>query len=89
MLPFYFFCYIICLLVYYGDVLIIMNNTDEKPIILLDDVLSELDELRRDYVLNKIVGGQVFITCCDRSTVDIQKRGKTFYVENGKICEVN
>ena len=68
---------------------IIMNNTDEKPIILLDDVLSELDEFRRDYVLNKIVGGQVFITCCDRSTVDIQKRGKTFYVENGKICEVN
>ena len=68
---------------------IIMNNTEEKPIILLDDVLSELDEFRRDYVLNKIVGGQVFITCCDRSTVNIQKRGKTFYVENGKICEVN
>lgn len=66
---------------------IIKNNTDENPIILLDDVLSELDEFRRDYILNKITNGQVFITCCDKSTVNIQKRGKTFYVENGVINE--
>lgn len=66
---------------------IIKNNTDENPIILLDDVLSELDEFRRDYILNKITNGQVFITCCDKSTVNIQKRGKTFYVENGVVNE--
>ena len=66
---------------------IIKNTTDENPIILLDDVLSELDEFRRDYILNKITNGQVFITCCDKSTVNIQKRGKTFYVENGVVNE--
>ena len=66
---------------------IVENNTDERPIILLDDVMSELDTYRRDYVLNKITGGQVFITCCEQSTVDIQRRGKTFFVENGKVTE--
>ena len=37
----------------------------EAPIILLDDVLSELDRTRRDYFLHGEHPGQVFITCCD------------------------
>lgn len=37
----------------------------EPPLLLLDDVLSELDERRQDYVLNHIAGGQVFITACE------------------------
>lgn len=67
---------------------IIRNNTGELPVILLDDVMSELDEHRRDYVINRITGGQVFITCCDRSTVDIQKTGKTFKVSAGVCTEI-
>ena len=31
---------------------------------LLDDVLSELDQRRQDFVLGRITGGQVFITGC-------------------------
>ena len=34
-------------------------------VMLLDDVLSELDPRRQEYVLNRISGGQVFITCCE------------------------
>ncbi len=36
-----------------------------SPLLLLDDVLSELDRPRQDYILHNISGGQVFITCCD------------------------
>ncbi|MBQ3404295.1 MAG: DNA replication/repair protein RecF [Oscillospiraceae bacterium] len=42
----------------------------EPPILLLDDVLSELDEDRQSFILNRSARGQVFITCCslDRSS---------------------
>ena len=41
----------------------------EKPVILLDDVMSELDASSQDYLLNKIQGWQVFITCCDPNSI--------------------
>ena len=44
--------------IFYGD-------TGEWPVLLLDDVLSELDQRRQSFVLNRIKGGQVFITCCE------------------------
>ena len=42
----------------------------EYPVMLLDDVLSELDPRRQEYVLNRIAGGQVFITCCENDRLD-------------------
>ena len=59
----------------------------EKPVILLDDVMSELDASRQDYLLNKIQGWQVFITCCDPNSISGLSQGRTFYVENGEIRE--
>ncbi len=38
----------------------------EYPLLLLDDVLSELDDKRRRVVLNELSQGQVFISCCDQ-----------------------
>ena len=38
----------------------------ENPVILLDDVLSELDPNRQQYLLTKLEGFQVFITCCEK-----------------------
>ena len=43
--------------------------TGEEPVILLDDVMSELDTLRQDYILNHIKDRQVFITCCDEENI--------------------
>ncbi len=37
----------------------------QEPVLLLDDVLSELDPKRQDFLLNQIHRGQVFITCCE------------------------
>lgn len=51
---------------------------EEKPIILLDDVLSELDNNRQDFLLNNILDYQVFVTCCEKSNKDQLKEGKIF-----------
>lgn len=56
-----------------------------SPVLLLDDVLSELDPVRQDYVLNSIQGGQVLITCCDEEEVQRKTGGRVIRVENGKI----
>ena len=64
---------------------ILQQKTNEAPIALLDDVMSELDERRQDYILNHMKGMQLFITCCDAGTILRGTRGKTFHIENGKV----
>ncbi len=59
------------------------KNTGEYPILLLDDVLSELDVTRQNYVLNKIDKGQVFITSCENLISPAMECGKLFEIENG------
>lgn len=56
----------------------------EPPVILLDDVFSELDTTRRDYLINHIDYAQVFITCCDPQGLT-PKAGAVFSVSDGKI----
>ena len=55
----------------------------EEPVLLLDDVLSELDQGRQDFVLNQIVSGQVFITCCEPGR--FTKLGKTIEICKGSV----
>ena len=57
----------------------------EEPVLLLDDVLSELDARRQDFVLNQIRSGQVLITCCEPER--ITNIGKRIFVESGQIRE--
>ena len=59
--------------------------TSRTPLLLLDDVLSELDPKRQEYVLNRISGGQVFITCCEEDRLETLLGGKVLHVENGKV----
>ena len=55
----------------------------EEPVLLLDDVLSELDQGRQDFVLNQIVSGQVFITCCEPGR--FTRLGKNIEIEKGNV----
>ena len=55
----------------------------EEPVLLLDDVLSELDPGRQDFVLNQIVSGQVFITCCEPGR--FTKLGKSMEICDGRL----
>ena len=61
------------------------NATGEYPVLLLDDVLSELDPKRQEFVLNRINGGQVFITCCEDDRLPQMLGGRVFHVEHGTI----
>ena len=63
--------------------------SDEEPVVLLDDVLSELDPQRQKFLLNEIGDRQVFITCCESASATRLDGGKLFYVENGGISEKN
>ena len=64
---------------------VIKEISGEYPICLLDDVMSELDEKRQDYVLNHINDRQVFLTCCDPSQVLRLCGGKSFLIKGGEI----
>ncbi len=64
---------------------VITKNTGECPIILLDDVMSELDSTRQNYILNHIKGMQSFITCCDDQSVKNLIAGKKFIVKDGSV----
>jgi len=55
----------------------------EEPVLLLDDVLSELDPGRQDFVLNQIVSGQVFITCCEPGR--FTRLGRTIEISKGNV----
>ena len=59
----------------------------EYPILLLDDVLSELDSGRQDFILNRIGGGQVFITCCEDAGIASRTGGRVITISGGKVEE--
>lgn len=64
---------------------VLKERMGENPVILLDDVLSELDGGRQDFLLNELTNCQVFITCCEKSNKEQLKRGKIFHISNGEI----
>jgi DNA replication and repair protein RecF len=58
-----------------SEIDIVKEETGEFPVLLLDDVMSELDNNRQEYLLNNLDGIQTFITCTDKS----------FFKENANI----
>ena len=69
-----------------GEAAVMKSFTGEQPVALLDDVMSELDGERQNYILNHIKNWQVFITCCDPASVKNLKYGKAFKMKNGSVC---
>ena len=65
---------------------IIEEEIGEKPILLLDDFMSELDEKRRNHFLEKIDDTQVIITCTDK--INIENKNILMYnVKDGKVTK--
>lgn len=63
----------------------------ESPVLMLDDVLSELDTNRQNYLLNSLGGIQTFITCTgldefvnNRFAID-----RLYHIQNGQVIETN
>ena len=62
------------------------TQSGQMPVLLLDDVLSELDPGRQDFVLNQIKEGQVFITCCEPGR--FTTLGNTIHIKKGAFEEI-
>lgn len=67
---------------------IIRRKNKTNPVIILDDILSELDFIRRDYIIHHIEKSQVFITCCNINDLSSMSGGKSWNVENGSFTEI-
>ena len=67
---------------------ILRDQSGEEPVLLLDDVMSELDRKRRACLIGEISSFQTFITCADRDDVDCEKVDKMWMVsaDAGEAC---
>ncbi len=62
---------------------IVKKESGSYPVFLLDDVLSELDEKRRAYLIEEIRGKQVIMTTCEAVSPDAS--ANVIRVENGRF----
>ncbi|MBU3181803.1 DNA replication/repair protein RecF [Clostridium psychrophilum] len=74
----------------FGALEIIKEITGEYPVLLLDDVLSELDTKRQEYILNSIKEVQTLITCTGVNAIRkyLGPESKIFEVTSGKLEEI-
>lgn len=73
-----------------AEIDLIHNEIGEYPILLLDDVLSELDDFRQSHLLNTIQGKvQTFVTTTSVEGIDHQtlKEAATFHVKAGELSD--
>lgn len=71
-----------------AEIELIHDEIGEYPILLLDDVLSELDHFRQSHLLNTIQGKvQTFVTTTSVEGIDHQtlKEASTFFVKDGNL----
>ncbi len=72
-----------------AEIELIHDEAGEYPVLLLDDVMSELDENRQKYLMDSIKNVQTFITCtnCDHFRDTLKSGSKYIKVEDGKITD--
>lgn len=67
---------------------LIFEDCGEQPVLFLDDIMSELDVKRQDYILNKINDRQVIMTCCEKEKFEAKKGGRLIKIKGGKVVAV-
>lgn len=72
-----------------SEIELVRKSISDTPVLLLDDVLSELDSSRQNYLLNNISDTQTIITCTglDEFVKNRFQINKVFHVKEGKIIE--
>lgn len=66
-----------------GEGQVLRSRLEREPIVLLDDVMSELDSGRKQYLAQQLTGRQVLITCCESGIVG----EKVFLMEGGRLTQ--
>ena len=74
-----------------AEIELVKRTIHDTPILLLDDVLSELDKHRQNYLLDSIDEIQTLITCTgvDEFVNHRFSINKIFYVHKGKVVKEN
>lgn len=72
-----------------AELQIIEKETGRKPVLLLDDVMSELDEKRRTHLLSSFEDNQVFITCTDLAQIYPNYEGQLIDIKNNTDNQEN
>ncbi len=72
-----------------SEIELVRKMTKDNPVLLLDDVLSELDSNRQNYLLNTIGDIQTIITCTglDEFVNNRFEINKVFHIDDGKIID--
>ena len=70
-----------------AEIELIKNRTKQTPVLLLDDVLSELDEHRQKFLFKHINDLQTIITCTGIEDVLKQTKGNILNMKNGNIIQ--
>ncbi len=71
----------------------ILEDTGEAPVLLIDDIIRELDVKRREYFLNLILEcGQAFFTTTDLEGIkeyvgNLEIDKEIFVIQNGKVSQ--
>lgn len=73
-----------------AEIQIIKDEVSENPILILDDVLSELDKKRQEFLINSFSENQIFITSADigSDVVKSIKEKNIYKVNLGKIEQI-
>ncbi len=74
-----------------SEIELVRQSINDTPVLLLDDVLSELDKHRQNYLLDSIHDIQTLITCTgvDEFVNHRFSINKVFHVENGQVAKEN
>ena len=70
-----------------SEIELIQKETGEAPVLMLDDVMSELDPDRRRQLVKRLDGVQALITCTDKNDLAGAEIGKLFHVKNAILTE--
>ena len=71
-----------------SEIELVTRLIGEKPVLMLDDVLSELDSRRQNYLMNTIGGIQTLITCTglDEFVNNRFEIDQVYHIENGQVA---
>lgn len=74
-----------------SEIELVKKSIHDTPVLLLDDVLSELDKHRQNYLLDSIHDIQTLITCTgvDEFVNHRFSINKVFHVQNGQVTKEN
>jgi len=65
----------------------ILKQTGSEPVLLLDDILSELDAGRQKFIFKRMEGRQTVLSTCELGK--IRKKGdKVFTIKEGKVAKI-